>query len=107
MDIGGPDWDGWTFGSYGKSSSWRLNSPTGESFVAAEINEIRRNALDLDWLRTHMKEANAKLAGSSLHLTPEETQLIRITLQILLRELPVQHGRRNIPKLSALLKVVG
>lgn len=73
---------------------WRLLAPSGSTFTSAEISDLPARLADLAFLQGLTAQQDLKLAGSTLALAPEEAQLVRVAMQILLRELPVQIGRR-------------
>lgn len=95
LSMGGPSWAGWRFGSWGKAKEWRILAPDGSTFQASQLAALPGQVADLGYLQTLAREQAAKLAGSSLAFTRDESALVRVALQLLLRELPVQIGRRD------------
>lgn len=95
LSIGGESWAGFTFGSWGKAKEWRICTPNGLHLVPCDLLQVQANALDLDYLRVRNRLLEAKQAGVALSLTPDESQLVRVALELLTRELPVRLGRRD------------
>jgi hypothetical protein len=95
LAIGGESWAGFKFQSYGKARDWRILTPAGDNIQAGELMALRGQLADLAFLQTFTKDQAAKLAGSTLAFTPDESHLVRVALQLILRELPVQLGRRD------------
>ncbi len=95
LSIGGDSWAGFTFGSYGKAREWRISTPNGQALTAGDLLHVHANALDLGYLQVRNRELEAKQAGVTFALTPDESHLVRVALQVLARELPVQLGRRD------------
>lgn len=95
LSIGGESWHGFCFGSWGRAREWALMTPTGERLNADDLSDVRSRALDLDYLQVRNKLLEAKQAGVSFSLAPDEAQLVRVALQLLTRELPVQLGQRD------------
>jgi hypothetical protein len=104
LSPGGESWAGWYLGNYGRAKEWRLHAPTGEAYTAQELAGVRLQALDLSYLQGETRVQAAKLAGAAFHLAPDEVHLVRLAMQAILRELPVQLERREVlraPKLRA------
>lgn len=104
LSPGGESWAGWYLGHYGRAREWRLHTPAGDAFTAGELADMRARALDLAYLQGEHRVLTAKLAGAAFHLEPDEVHVVRLALQAILRELPVQLGRREVlraPKLRA------
>jgi len=95
LAIGGESWEGFTFGSYGRARDWRITTPNGETIQADELSSLRARDHDLSYLQYRAADLAAKLAGASMAFSPDEAQLLRVALQLMLRELPVQLGRRD------------
>jgi len=95
MAVGGESWTGFTFGSYGRAKDWRITTPNGETIQADELTTLRARDHDLTFLQYRAADLAAKLAGASMAFSPDEAQLLRVALQLMLRELPVQIGRRE------------
>lgn len=57
LSVGG--WDGWYFGSYGRAKMWRLIAPNEETYVPAEIMELRPLQLDVNYLNLRIKQLKA------------------------------------------------
>lgn len=103
LSIGGPSWAGWRFGSWGKARDWRILGPDGSSFQAPELAALPGRLADLAYLDALAHDQAAKLAGAALALSADEAQLVRVALGVLLRELPVQLGRRDCRVRPAML----
>jgi hypothetical protein len=95
LSAGGDSWAGFTFGSYGRAREWRIMTPAGETITAPELSNLRARDHDLTFLQSRSAELAAKLAGASMAFSPDEAQLLRVALQLMLRELPVQLCRRD------------
>lgn len=95
MAIGGDSWAGFRFASWGTARDWRILTPSGLSITAPEVEAIPSRSADLAFLQSLSRDQAAKLAGSAMALSPDEAQLVRVALRVLLRELPVQVGRRD------------
>jgi len=80
--------------TWGNARDWRILTPAGAAITAAEVEAIPGNQADPAYLQALTREQAGKLAGSALSLAPEEAQLVRVALAVLLRELPAQAGRR-------------
>lgn len=107
LSIGGNSWAGWRFGSWGMARDWRILTPSGLSITAPEIESIPTRSADLAFLQSLSRDQAEKLSGSTLALTPDETALVRVAMQVLMRELPVQLGRRDAAvRPSGLLQAV-
>lgn len=106
LSVGGPSWDSWRFGSYGQAREWRILAPTGSTFTASEISDLPARLADLAFLQGLTARQDAQLAGTSLSLSPDEAQLVRVALQVLLREIPARARRRDAEvRPSMLLKL--
>lgn len=92
---GGPSWEGFRFQSYGRAAEWRLITPEGEALTAAELLQVRAQAHSLAYLQGQVIDLTSRLAGSTASWSPDESHLIRVALQLLLREMPAQLGRRD------------
>lgn len=57
LSIGG--WDGWCFSSYGRAKTWRLISPSKETYSPSEILELRNLHVDLNYLGIRVKQLQA------------------------------------------------
>lgn len=95
MAIGGESWAGFEFCSYGRARDWRILTPAGESLTAPEIASYRAITHDTAYLKQRVAELAAKIEGAAFHVTKEEAALIRVAMQVLLREMPVQLGTRD------------
>lgn len=95
LSIGGDSWAGFTFGSWGKARDWRLTTPNGQNLTAGELANLHAIALDLGYLQARNKELEGKMAGVTMALTQDESHLVRVALELLVRELPVRLGRRD------------
>lgn len=108
MAMGGESWHGFKFQSYGKARDWRILTPTGDNIQAGDLATLRADLADLAYLKALARDQAAKLAGSSMSLTKDESHLVRVALQLLLREFPVQLGRRDYEARPArLLRAAG
>lgn len=103
LAIGGDSWAGWRFGSWGKARDWRILAPDGTTLQAAELAALPQQVADLAYLQALAREQAAKLAGATLALSQDEAALLRVALAVLLRELPVQLGRREFRASPAML----
>lgn len=75
----------------------RIETPNGQRLIAKDLLHVHANAnaLDLGYLQARNRLLEAKQAGGvALSLTPDESELVRVALQVLTRELPVRFGRR-------------
>lgn len=96
MDIGGPDWSGWSFSPYGRARSWRLIAPDGSNFTAAEVASIPQLALDLDYLRLQVSRLQAEHQAAAVYLTPDDAAALRTAAEILRRiASPYRRGSRS------------
>ncbi|MDP2787306.1 MAG: hypothetical protein Q8O79_04445 [Pseudomonadota bacterium] len=59
------------------------------------LANLRARLADLSYLQTRNREIESKLSGVAFALTPDESHLVRVALQLLVRELPVRLGRRD------------
>lgn len=94
LSIGGPAWDGWTFGPWGKARDWRLHAPDGNSFDACEIAELRRALLDVDYLQVQVKILREKLEPGTVTFTASEAATLHAAAAIIARAMP--RGQRRI-----------
>lgn len=102
LSIGGPDWCGFQFSRYGKARNWRIILPDGETMQAAELLGHHQLTLSVDYLRVRLQELEAKMGGLSVNFTAEESRLLRLALQVLQREIPVNRGRGPSQQVSPL-----
>lgn len=101
--IAGPEWEGYELRSFGMARSLRLFTPSGVGLQAAELNGIREAREDLGYLQVKIRELEGKLEGSTASFSRDESHLLRVALEVLLRELPVQLGRRDNKVRSSML----
>lgn len=107
LGMGGKSWTGFTFGSYGMAKEWQISTPNGETIQAVDLIRLYARDHDLYFLQAHAADLAAKLAGATMAFSPDEAQLIRVALQLMLREMPVHLGRRDARvKPSMLLKSI-
>jgi len=92
-----------TFGSWGKAKEWRIYTPNGQHLVASDLLNTHANELDLGYLQVRNRILEEKQAGVALSLTPNESHLVRVALALLVREMPVQLGRRDANVLPEML----
>lgn len=97
LAIGG--WTGWTFGPWGRAREWRLHAPTGESYSAAEVADVRRLQLDIDYLRLRVRELELSQAAT---FTADDLATLRTAAAILQRALPVTSHDRAMSQLGRL-----
>lgn len=95
LSQGGPSWADFRFQSYGRAAEWRLITPNGEALTAAELLQVRAQSHSLAYLQGQVLDLTSRLAGSTASWSPDESHLIRVALQLLLREMPAQLGRRD------------
>jgi len=79
----------------GRCREWRITTPNGETITAPELTDLRTRDHDLTYLQSRSSELAAKLAGSTMAFSPDEAHLLRAALQLMIRVLPVQIGRRG------------
>lgn len=100
LDIGGAAWSGWTFGPYGRARDWRLTAPSGETFTAGDLLDARPLALDVDYLRSRVRELEALIERDNYSFSEEEAAALRAAADILARTMPAPQLKRepmNVP----------
>lgn len=88
LAIGGPSWAGWKFAPFGRARDWRLHAPDGTTYDACEIAELRRMALDLDYLQVRCRDLETRVISTACYFTRTELELIASALAVLQRALP-------------------
>lgn len=94
-EIAGPDWRGFEFVPFGRSRSRRLLVPCGDLLQAGELTHVRDERSDLCYLQARVAELESKLGGATATFTRDESRLVRVALQLILREIPVALGSRD------------
>jgi len=57
MSIGG--WDGWYYGPWGKARLWRIQAPTGDTFLPDEIIGCRGKDREISYLQSQINRLRA------------------------------------------------
>lgn len=101
LSRGGPSWDGWTFGPWGKSKEWWILDPNGTRYCASEIAELRAMALNLDYLQVRVRQLEERerelLAKLDRRFSASEVAILRSAAAILREasETPIQQGEKR------------
>lgn len=90
-----PGWAGWMVSRYGRAREWRLLSPTGEHFTAAEISDLRHLVLDVDYLRGRVLELEGLINTEACHFDGAEIVALYAAVEVLERRLPTRRHRRR------------
>lgn len=90
-----PGWAGWTVSRYGRAREWRLMSPAGEHFTAAEITDLRHLVLDVDYLRGRVLELEGLIDAQACHFDAGELAALYAAVEVLERRLPARRHRRR------------
>ena len=106
LSAGGESWAGWHFGSWGNARDWRLLTPNGEALQACEVQELRALQADVGYLKDQVKLMIDRQGGALATWSPQETQILRVAMQLLNRELPVHLVREGRITPSALIQLV-
>lgn len=94
LDCGGPSWVDWRFSPFGRAKEWRLHAPDGASYHACEILELRRMALDLDYLQVRCRELGQLIAPGSVSFAASDAATLRAAAAIIERTMPRSTSRR-------------
>ena len=93
LDIGGDTWVGWHFGPWGRAREWRLCSPTGETFTAGDVADLRALMLDVNYLKTQNRELTAQLDHTACYFSGDDADTLRAAASILNRTLATSRLR--------------
>lgn len=97
LTAAGPDWEDWSLAPYGRATSYRLTTPTGESLTAGEIAVARENDIDRSYLLSQSRMLDAQLEDVRRELTPAEVAAVRLVIDLLAKRLPpLQLQRRRL-----------
>lgn len=102
LERGGQTWAGWYLAPFGRAKEWRLHSPDGANFTAAEIQQLRALALDVDYLQLRVRQLEAELGGQALRVTAAQAATLAAAAEILAQLLGSSAGRCAISAVGAL-----
>lgn len=99
----GPDWAGFYLTPFGRAKSLRLETPDGYTLQARELINIDQDRLDLGYVKARLVDMEAKVGGATATFTRDESRLLRVALEILMREIPISLGTRDFNVRSDML----
>jgi len=99
LSPAGPDWLEWSLSPYGRATSFRLITPSGEALTASEIAAARADALDYGYAISRARALEDELSRVRGWCTSLDAERIREALRIIEAALPSPSPLHRAPRL--------